>query len=324
MFAYQLKQLEFRYGQKPALSIPTLSIKENAITTLVGANGSGKTTLLHILAFLAAPQRGEMLLFGEAGNKTKPDWIALLPQKPYMFRGSVEDNLQLALKFKGVPRQRRKAGISRVLSMLGIGDLRHQTAKTLSAGEMQKVALAQAVITQPRILLMDEPFNYLDQDSARMLEQFMRDYQQERQATLVFSTHDRLQGMALAEEVISLADGRPIHSPLINVFYGIQEKQSFNTGKQLIYLADGAPAGRHVSIAPEDIILSRKALISSMRNQFPGRITAISEEAGNIRVTVCAGEVFQAIITHNAMQELALTVGDEVWLSFKSNRVQVF
>lgn len=324
MFAYQLKQLEFYYGRKQALSIPQLSIQANAITTLVGENGCGKTTLLHILAFLAEPDQGELVFFGKSRQQRKPDKIALLPQKPYMFRGSVEENLHLALKFKQIPRKQHKASISRVLNLLEIAGLRHQTAKSLSGGEMQKVALAQAVITQPKVLLMDESFNFLDQDSAKRLERFMRDYQQEHEATLVFSTHDRLQGVALADEVISLAQGRPVNSSLINVFSGIQEKQCFNTGKQMIYLADGAPSGRHVSIAPEDIILSRKALISSMRNQFSGRITAINEESGNIRVTVAAGEVFQAMITHNALQELALTVGDQVWLSFKSNRVLVF
>ncbi len=323
MFAYRLKQVEFYYGSKRALSIPQLSIKADAITTLIGANGSGKTTLLHLLAFLQAPARGDVI-FADGGNQKKTDEIALLPQKPYLFHGSVEDNLLLALKFKGIPRRQRKSRITQVLSLVDIACLRRQTARNLSGGEMQKVALAQAIITSPKILLMDEPFSYLDQDSAKWLERFIRDYQQEQKATVVFSTHDRLQGVALADDVISLVDGRPVNSPLINVYHGIQEKQCFNTGKQLIYLADNAPSGRHVSIAPEDIILSRKALISSMRNQFSGRITAINEESGNIRVTVVAGERFQAIITHNALQELALTIGDEVWLSFKSNRVQVF
>ncbi len=323
MFAYRLEQLEFYYGLKQALSIPQLSIRANAITTLIGANGSGKTTLLNILAFLQKPDAGQVVFF-DGGNDNNKNDIALLPQKPYLFHGSVEANLSLALKFKQIPRKQRKSRLTSVLNLLDITYLRNQAAKTLSGGEMQKVALAQAIITRPRVLLMDEPFSYLDQDSAKWLEQFMRDYQQEHEASVVFSTHDRLQGVALSDEVISLVAGKPVNSPLINVYHGIQEKQCFNTGKQRIYLADGAPSGRHVSIAPEDIILSRKPLVSSMRNQFSGRITAITEEAGNIRVTVSCGETFQAIITHNALQELALTIGDEVWLSFKSNRVRVF
>jgi tungstate transport system ATP-binding protein len=323
MFAYQLKQLEFYYGSKRALLIPQLSVKADAITTLIGANGSGKTTLLHLLAFLHSPDRGEVILLENEG-RVKKDNIALLPQKPYLFQGRVEDNLLLALKFKGIPRRQRKSRIDQMLSLLDIAYLRHQSAKSLSGGEMQKVALAQAIITLPGILLMDEPFSYLDQESGRWLEQFMRDYQQEHKAAVVFSTHDRLQGTALADDVISLVSGKPVNSPLINVYHGVQEKQCFNTGKQMIYLADNAPSGRHISIAPTDIILSKRALVSSMRNQFSGRVTAINEESGNIRVTVIAGEPFQAIITHNALQELALTIGDEVWVSFKSNRVQVF
>jgi len=322
--AYQLSKVQFNYGTKLALSIPDLTIAAGKITTLIGANGSGKSTLLNVLALLAQPAQGRIAFFGRMPSEKARRQIALLPQRPYLFRGSVAHNLRLALKFQQVPRALWGARVSDSLKQLDICHLREQSARRLSGGEAQKVALARAIIGEPKVLLMDEPFSYLDQDSNKMLMRFMRDYQQDRQATLIFSTHDRLQGMALADEVISLVEGRPVQSPLINVFHGIQEKQCFKTGKMTIYLSDDAGPGRHVSIEPKEIVLSRQALVSSMRNQVQGRIKAIGEASGNILVTVEAGEVFQVMITHHALQEMALSIGDEVWLSFKSNSVLVF
>jgi len=322
--AYQLSGVQFNYGTTPALSIPDLTIAAGKITTLIGANGSGKSTLLKVLALLAQPAQGRVAFFGQTPSEQARRQIALLPQRPYLFRGSVAHNLQLALKFQRVPRALWCARVSEALKQLDICHLHDQSANRLSGGEAQKVALARAIIGTPEVLLMDEPFSYLDQDSSTMLMRFMRDYQQDRQATLVFSTHDRLQGMALADEVISLVAGRPVQSPLINVFHGIQEKQCFKTGNMTIYLSDGAGPGRHVSIDPKEIVVSRQALVSSMRNQVQGRIKAIGEASGNILVTVEAGEVFQAMITHHALQDMVLSIGDEVWLSFKSNSVLVF
>ncbi len=326
--AYQLNNLQFHYGNLTALSIKRLQINPHKITALVGPNGSGKSTLLNVLAFLQPPTKGEIVFYGQAVNPKKMmalrKRIAFLPQKPYMFRGSVEDNLNLTLKFRGVAKNQRQTNIKQALKMLDIEHLSHQQAKTLSGGELQKTALARAILTNPQVLLMDEPFSYLDYDSEQLLEQFICDYSHENGNTLVFSTHKRLQGLSIASKIISLVNGCPVNTPLINVYHGYLEKQIFNTGKIQIYLADSPHQGKHVSIDPQEIVLSEQPLISSMRNQFQGKITAIAEENKNIRITINAGETFQAMITHNALKDLNLMLGDQIWVNFKSNTVTIF
>ncbi|MFW5443963.1 MAG: ATP-binding cassette domain-containing protein [Methylococcaceae bacterium] len=325
--AYQLKNITFTYHKTLALSVAELNIQANKITALIGPNGCGKSTLLNLLAFLQKQQQGQINFFSETANQqTIPNIIkriSFLPQKPYMLRGTVADNLNLTLKFHNIKNNRAEQ-IHSALEKLNILHLSQQTAKTLSGGEQQKVALARAIITNPDVLLMDEPFSYLDHNSELLLEQFIQHYIKEHNKTLIFSTHNRLQGIAIADNVISLVKGELVNSPLINLFHGCSDNLIFNTGKIQILLTNNTEEYRHVSIDPNEIVLSREPLISSMRNQYPGKVTVIADESGKIRVGVLAGELFQVLITPQALKQLNLSIGDPLWVNFKSNSILAF
>jgi len=324
--AYQLNNIGFCYGKAEALSIDKLTINTNKITALIGPNGCGKSTLLNLLAFLQKNQQGQISFFSEPTTRQVNSFIkrvAFLPQKPYMLRGSVTDNLRKPLKFHHLKHD-QAAQIQAALEQLDIAHLSQKQAKSLSGGEQQKVALARAIITNPDVLLMDEPFSYLDHNSEQLLEYFIQRYVKQQNKTIVFSTHNRLQGIAIADDVISLIKGRVVKTALINLFQGSVNKQLFNTGKIQIMLADNTEEYQHVSIDPNEIVLSTTALVSSMRNQYHGRVTAIADEAGKIRVSVLAGELFQVIITMNAFKELNISLGDQLWVNFKSNSVFMF
>jgi tungstate transport system ATP-binding protein len=103
------------------------------------------------------------------------------------------------------------------------------------------------LVLEPEVLLLDEPFSYLDQSSAQSLELFLRRYAQAVGQTLVFSTHDRLQGFALADEVLALAQGKRVHSPLINLFTGVVREHVFYSGAMRINLPEGVVSGHHAS-----------------------------------------------------------------------------
>ncbi len=326
--AYQLQDVRFLYGKKTALSLPALTIDPGKITALIGPNGCGKSTLLHLLACLETPAAGEITCFGErvqrSGMLVLRKRIGFLPQKPYMLKGTVLDNLKLALKLHGMPKNAWQKSIDAVLERLDIIHLVPEQAATLSGGELQKAALARAIITQPEVLLLDEPFTFLDQASNPLLEQLIASYVTESRGTLIFSTHNRLQGLALADEVISLVQGELIKSPLINLFHGHAQQRIFDTGNIKIMLAGDVSSCHHVSIDPHEIVLSRVPLISSMRNQFHGRVTTVAEEASKVRVVVNAGEIFQVLITGEALDDLDLKLGDALWVNFKSNSVVAF
>ena len=327
-YAYQLSGIKYSYGETLALSLPELNIQANKITALIGPNGCGKSTLLNLLAFLQKTQQGQINFFSESitpqNSSSFIKRISFLPQKPYMLIGSVTNNLNLTLKFHGTPKLERSALILSTLEQLNITHLSQQQAKTLSGGELQKVALARAIITNPNVLLMDEPFSFLDHSSEHLLEQFIQNHVKENNKTLIFSTHNRLQGIAIADDVISLVKGKSVNTSLINLFHGTMTNQLFDTGKIQIMLADNNLAYQHVSIDPHEIVLSRAALVSSMRNQYQGKVTAIADEAGKIRVTILAGESFQVLITGQALKELEISLGDQLWVNFKSNSIVAF
>lgn len=325
-YVYQLNQLGFSYAEKPALSLDELQIEEGKITALIGANGSGKSTLLNILAFLSSPDYGDIVFKGQRVDLR--DVVALrrrvgfLAQKPLMLAGTVYDNIEFALKIRG--KTNRPAKIARVLKQMDISYCSQQQAKLLSGGEQQKVALARILVLAPEVLLLDEPFSYLDQSSAQALELFVQHYTKATGKTLIFSAHDRLQGFALADNVVALVDGRRVLTPLINLFHGEVVQHQFHSGSLSIQLPDAISTGRHVSINPEEIVLSTTALTSSMRNHFQGRLIMIAEEKGSVRVNVDVGCVFRVLITYQALQELQLKLGEKVWVNFKSSAVVVF
>ena len=326
--AYQLNNIHYSYGETFSLFLPNLDISAQKITALIGANGSGKSTLLSLLGLLIAPKTGSLTFFGELVTlKRQQDLrkqIGFLTQKPYLFRGTVIDNLNLVLKIYHFPKKLRKKKINLILEQLEITTLSKLQAKTLSGGELQKVALARALIMQPKILLMDEPFSYLDLPSIQLLERFILDYVAKMQTTLVFSTHDRLQGLAIADDVISLVKGKQIKSPLVNLFKGHFEGEFFKTAYLSIFPVTYIKSATHVSIDPREIILSRQHLNSGLRNQYQGRVIAIAEENNVIRVSLDAGNIFQVLITKQALPLLALKLGDIIGLSFKANSVVIF
>lgn len=325
--AYQLKHIKYAYDKTIALSLADLTIQANKTTALIGPNGCGKSTLLNLLAFLHQNQQGHISFFSESvTHQTLPGVkkrIAFVPQKPYMLRGTVADNLNLTLKFHYVKKNCPEL-IAKALENQDIAHLSQQQAKTLSGGELQKVALARAIITNPDVLLMDEPFSHLDYNSEQLVEKFIRHYVKDNNKTVIFSTHNRLQGIAIADEAISLVKGQLVKTALINLFQGSVKHQIFDTGKIQIMLADNALNYQHVSIDPHEIVLSKQPLHSSMRNRFQGKVMAITDEMGSVRITVSAGEQFQVLITQQAFKELEISLASQLWVNFKSNSIVAF
>ncbi|BCG63111.1 MAG: tungstate transport system ATP-binding protein [Methyloprofundus sp.] len=323
---YTINNLQFQYATKVALSLDRICIRKGKATALIGANGSGKSTLLKILAFLEVPKQGNIEFNGRQVSNSKLTHyrrrVGFLAQKPFMLRGTVYDNIDLALKIQG--KKHRSQKIQQVLEQLNITHFAKQAAKQLSGGEAQKVALARILVLKPEVLLLDEPFSYLDQSSACDLELFLQHYTQEAGHTLVFSTHDRMQGVALADDVLALADGRQVQSPLLNVFPGTLVGNTFYSEAMQIIVDDIGATGGHASINPQDIILSADALIESEHNTMQGRVFLIADECGQVRVSVDTGVVFQVLISYQTLYALDIKFGERVWVNFKAAAVVVF
>ncbi len=317
---YRIDGLEHRYHGRTVLAIGHLVIEANRLTALVGANGSGKSTLLRLLAGLERPTSGTIRFAGGELNRRCRRRIGWVMQQPYLLRGSALDNVMLGLKFHRVPRRRQRA--LRALEQVGFAADPDCPVERLSGGERQRVALARCLALEPEVLLLDEPFTHLDSASCRHLETWL-DRWVRQGGSVVFSDHDPNRSLALAGRVIALAAGRPVDAPPVNVFTGRCLGRRFRTGKIEIVLP-GPSRGTHIAVDPRDIVLSLTPWPSSMRNRFPGKVVGLRALGDCVRVTVMAGEKFEALITRASCQEMGLTLGQPLWVQFKSTAVRVF
>jgi len=326
--AYQLTGIKLSYQQQLALDIPELNIPSGKSIALLGENGAGKSTLLKLLAFTTKADQGVMTLFGQvissSINTVQRQKIGFVEQHPYLLPGSVESNLKLALKLQGVPTEKHGQFIQHALEHTQTTHLAQKDSNTLSGGELKRVAIARAIVYQPDILLLDEPFSHLDQRHLKLLEELILRLSQQDNKTIIFSSHDRLQGIAIADETINLVAGKTTESPLLNVFHGSLSQHVFDTGKIQIHATSTLTDAHHIAINPQEIIISAQPLQSSMRNSFTGRLILIAEEEESVRLTIDCGERFHVLISPESLNNLNLSLRMSICLSFKSTAVTVF
>lgn len=326
--AYALSNLKLEQQNKIILNIPQLTIDSDQCVALLGENGAGKTSLINLLAFTVHAQHGSIHLFDQAvRSKLSPSQrrrIGLVHQQPYLLPGTVADNIRLALSLQGVKQSHIADLTQQALTQVNLTDLAEQAANTLSGGELKRVAIARAIAYQPDILLLDEPFSHLDHRHIQQLEDSINHFAQQVGKTVIFSTHDRFQAQALASTTINLVAGKITAAPLLNLYHGTLNQHFFDTGKMMFHVTSTQKHARHLAVDPREIIVSPQPLQSSMRNNFSGRLTLVAEEGNAIRLTVECAERFHVIISPEALLSLNLSLGDTVWLSFKSTAVTVF
>ena len=208
----RIQDLLVRRGGRDALEVPVLDIEAGEVLALVGPNGAGKSTLLLTLAGLLQAERGEITF----GDRRLEEWNALeyrrrlsfVFQDPLLLDLSVAQNVALGLSFRGVQKEHAEAMVGRWLRMLGIESLAKRKAAQLSGGEAQRVSLARALVLEPELLLMDEPFAALDAPTrARLLDDVSPLLEQDHRTT-VMVTHDLQEAARLADRVGVIIGGR--------------------------------------------------------------------------------------------------------------------
>lgn len=196
----QLKGVDLRYGAVPALRGVDLRIAPGERVALVGPNGSGKSSLLRVLHGLLAPSAGTVLRDGAMRQ-------AMVFQRPFALRASALSNVALGLWLRGTPWRQARLDAMRALERVELGARALRNARTLSGGELQRLALARAWALDPHVLLLDEPTSALDPHAKREVERLMEEFAAGG-TTLVFASHNLGQVKRLASRVVYLQEGR--------------------------------------------------------------------------------------------------------------------
>lgn len=200
-----------RFGWRWALRGVDLVIRQGRRVAVLGANGSGKTTLLKTLAGLLRPNEGEVRLGGEPMATATRGRIGLLGHEPFLYPAlTLRENLEFFAKlFRLTPGAARER-IGRVCGDLDLADRLDEPIGALSKGLCQRAALARAMLHEPEVVLLDEPFSGLDPGAAGSLEGLLRNISGDGGRSVVLTTHDIGRALDLTDEVVVLARGEVV------------------------------------------------------------------------------------------------------------------
>jgi ABC-type Fe3+/spermidine/putrescine transport system ATPase subunit len=207
----ELRNLSKQWDHRPLLADVSLNVDSGETVALLGASGSGKSTLLKMVAGLEVPESGRVWFDGADITDLPPErrGFALMFQDFALFPHlNVQDNVAFGLVEQGVEKAAAREQAREMLQRFGLGDHAKARVWTLSGGEQQRVALARALITQPRALLLDEPFSALD---ATLREQLRNEFRERIEAagmTAILVTHDELEARAMAQRAWGLVGGK--------------------------------------------------------------------------------------------------------------------
>jgi tungstate transport system ATP-binding protein len=219
---YELSRVSRLYDSRLVVNIESLEIHPGEILAIVGPSGAGKSTLLRLLNFLEMPDSGTVRFHQQVVDYFHVPLqikraVTTVFQNPALLSGSVSSNLQFGLRIRGL---RNGLGATEVmLERLGLAQLKHSAAQTLSGGEAQRVALARALILNPQVLLLDEPTANLDPYNVEMIEGVIRELNQAHQVTMVLVTHNVFQARRLADRVALMLNGEIIEIADTQTFF---------------------------------------------------------------------------------------------------------
>ena len=328
------------------------------ITILFGPSGAGKSTLLDCIAGLVRPQKGRISVGGEIlfDSQLGLDRLPQTRRVAYVFQTlalfphmSAEQNVAYGLE--DLPDQERSARVDEILKAFRVDSLRKRNPSEISGGERQRVALARSLVTQPRVLLLDEPLTGLDSELKSAIVDDLRAWNAARRIPILYVTHTREEVDALGERVIAMDHGRVVSEGLpmdvletprrrrlaqaagfenllsgtvvdLREVNGVMRVRLNESQCEIeVPLGYATPGDRVVvAIRAGDILLATAPPHDlSARNVIEGRIVAMETRGTLVRARVDCGVEFIVHLTPGATRSLELAEGRRVWLVLKTH-----
>ncbi len=347
----KISNLNLEYSKRFSLSVDNLVIEEGKVFTIIGPNGAGKTTLLSVIAMFDRPRSGRVEVFGQDVLNGKSSLslrrqISFVFSQPYLLNKTVYENVFLPLRLRGFTDGKRA---EEMLELFKIAHLRNDNAALLSQGERHRVTLARAFVSNPKLLLLDEPFLSLDPRYKESLIGDLRRMIKSNRITTIFVTQDQTEALGLADNMAVMKDGKVLQqgkpqdiftrpaSKEVADFVGVETiVEGIITKKEenlcFIKVADkileavsiyNAGDGVFVCIRPEDVVISRHSETTSARNHFKARVINIEPWGLEYKLSLDCGFDLTASVTKQSIEGLDLKIGQEIFASFKATAIHL-
>ncbi len=198
------KNFKTKNGSLVVLKDINMTIEQGEFICAVGASGSGKSTLLRQIAGLDAPTAGEVKIDNVRVTGPGPDRGMVFQHYTLYPWMNVQENAEFGLKLQGIPKKQRREKASYYLSVVGLSNFARSLPKELSGGMKQRVAIARALTSEPKVMLMDEPFGALDVHTKESMHQFMLELWERTNLTIFMITHDVEEAVFLSNRIYAL------------------------------------------------------------------------------------------------------------------------
>jgi molybdate transport system ATP-binding protein len=331
-----------------------LAAAPGQVLGLLGPNGSGKSTLLSAVAGLIPVSAGRITLAGQVLDDANTGAFVEAAGRPvgFVFQNyrlfphlSVADNVAFSPRARGLGRQAARSAASHWIDRLGLTDLADRKPGQLSGGQAQRVALARALAGQPALLLLDEPLSALDAGTRLDVQAELQRHLAEFAGPCLLVTHDPLEALVLADQLIVLEDGRivqagtPAHiarkpaTGYVAKLVGLNLYAGHADGSRVALTGGGAfvipDQDQHgdvlVAMRPSAVVVSNQHLQpSSARNAWPATVTGLTLLADRVRLDLDGQPPALVDVTPAAVAELSLGPGRQVWLSVKATDLEVY
>ena len=346
----QIKDVNKYYGNYQALNQINIDVEDGEFLVLVGPSGCGKSTLLRLIAGLESITDGDMLIDNQLVNHVEPSKrdVAMVFQSYALYPHlTVEENMAFHMKSNKIPKQRQKDKVEKIAEILGITSLLKRLPKDLSGGQRQRVAMGRAMVRNPKVFLFDEPLSNLDAQLRMELRAEIKALHQTLKTTIVYVTHDQIEAMTLADNIVVMKAGviaqqgsplevydYPINtfvaqfigSPSMNLMSGTlrksKEQWMIECGSNIWpvserWLLGECDDGRAIQfgIRPSDLRLNEE------KNEAEARIRVV-EMTGDM--TLLHLDWLETKVHLQHYGRLGLNAGDSVSLTFSPDSVHLF
>lgn len=318
------------YGTFEAVKGIDLEIGRGEFVAIMGPSGCGKTTTLRMLAGLEVPSAGEITIDGQVMNDVAPHerdtplvWQSLA-LFPFL---NVTQNVEFGLKMRDVPAAERKEKVALWLDRMGLKDFANRRIDQLSGGQRQRVALARSLVTEPQMLLLDEPLSALDAHLVIRMQGVLTKLQRELGITFVYVTHSQSEAFAMADRVVIMGHGEIAQIGRPKEIFRAPQTRFVAEFVGRNNILPGKVAGQEIVVAADHMQVSAEA--PDPGSPGPDALPAdfLSEEFAGTSI-ICyfegaGGEELKAQVTEAQLEALAPEPGQRFWLSWSPDAAHV-